>query len=232
MTSDINADVGTEFSIQQSAKIAGFALLFMFIAGIFGISPNSEIAFEKIINSPETLKINIAGDIMMLVFDVVAALGLYFFLKPVNKSISLLASWFRLTHVAIYGAAIINLLLVLSLLSGSANLTALGTEELHAQIMFLLNSHEGGFRIGLVFFAFHFFLIGYLIFKSTYVPNILGIFWMIVSIVYFINSFAGMLMPNFQAFENINPYVVYIPAIIAELSFCLWLLFKGSRLDM
>jgi hypothetical protein len=220
----------TDISQRQAAKIAGFGLLFMFISGIFASASEATVVFDAVHDSIGTLRKNIAGDIMMLVFDVVAAMGLYVFLRPINNSISILAAWFRLLHVAIYGISILYLLFALDLLNGIDVLPELVTDQLHTQLMPFLKGHEYGFRIGLVFFGFHFLVLGYLVNKSDYIPKILGILLVVVAIGYFTNSFASFLMPNYGEYQTIIQRIAFIPAIIAELSLCLWLLFKGGKM--
>ncbi len=219
----------TDITQRQAAKIAGFGLLFMFISGIFASASEATAVFDAILDSTGTLRKNIVGDLMMLVFDVITALGLYVFLRPVNKSISLLAAWFRLLHVAVYGVSILYLLFVLDLVNGPGGLAELSTDELQTQVMSFLKGHEYGFRIGLVFFGFHFLLLGYLVIKSDYIPKILGILLTIVGIGYLTNSFTSFLMPNYGDYQTIIQQLVFLPAIIAELSLCLWLLFKGGK---
>ena len=218
-----------DLSQRQAALIAGFGLLFMFISGYFGTSPNYESILEDVFDTQAKLRSNIIGDIMMLVFDVVAALGLYAYLKPVNKSISLLAAWFRLMHVAIYGAVIFTLVLVLDLVNGIESLSAIETEQLNDQMLILLKGHEYGFRIGLVFFGFHFLLLGYLIFESAFTPRIIGALLVIAAFGYLANSFASILMNDYEKHKTLIQGASFIPAIIAELSFCLWLIAKGGK---
>jgi len=220
-----------DFSLSQAAKIAGFGLLFMFIFGLIASDPQITASFDDLKASTRQIRLNIVGDVMLLVSDVVAALGLYVFLKPVNRSLSLLTAWFRLMHVAIYGASLLALLLIVYLLSGAESLAEYSIDDLKAQVNMLIHSYESGFRIGLTFFGFHILLLGYLIIKSKYIPNILGILLLIVSVGYLINSLAGFLIPNYGDFATTIQIVVYVPAIIAELSLCLWLLFKGSKVS-
>ena len=79
-----------------------------------------------------------------------------FTLKPVNKSLSLLAAWFRLLYTAVFGFALLNLVTVLRLLSDADYLTVFGTDQLHAQVMLSLNAFSDGWAIGYVcFFSLH-----------------------------------------------------------------------------
>ena len=110
------------------------------------------------------------------------------------------------------------------LLSGADYLTVFETDQLHALVLLFLNAHSYGYLIGLVFFGLHCFVLGYLVFKSGYFPGILGVLLIFASLGYLIDSFANFLLPNYDATISL---VVLAPAFIAELSLCLWLLFKG-----
>jgi hypothetical protein len=221
---------GYNFSIRTAAKIAGFGLLFMFLSGFFASVADTSKLYETSISSLSKLRVNIVGDLMMLVFDVVAAVGFFYLLAPVNTIFSMLAAWFRLMHVAVYGAAILNLLWVAYLLSGGEGSTPFGTEPSEEQIMFFLKGHEFGFKMGLVFFGFHFLVLGYLVYKSGYIPKILGIFLIILGVGYLVNSLSSFLMPNYDDYQTIMQQIIFIPAIIGELSLCLWLLFRGNTI--
>jgi len=218
-----------DISRRQAALIAGYGILFMLVSALFATGADNNDALATIFASPEKVRLNIVGDVLMLVFDVLVALGLYIFLKPVNKSISLLAAWFRLTHVAIYGASIIALLFALDVINGAEINSQIGSQQLKDQIMFLLKGHEYGFRVGLVFFGFHFLILGYLILKSAYVPSIIGILLIIISIAYFSNSFSSILLPNYEDFKSVIQIILLLPAIIIQLIFCIWLLFAGGK---
>jgi Domain of unknown function (DUF4386) len=57
----------------------------------------------------------IACFMVLVILDVVVAWALYILLKPVNKSLAMLAAWFRLVFAAILGVALHDLLSVLQL---------------------------------------------------------------------------------------------------------------------
>jgi hypothetical protein len=83
--------------------------------------------------------------------------------------------------------------------------------------------YGAGYDLSLVFFGFHCLLIGYLIFRSTFLPRILGAL-MATGLCYLTNSFASFLAPAFA--DASWPYVV-LPAAVVELSLTLWLLVMG-----
>jgi hypothetical protein len=110
--------------------------------------------------------------------------------------------------------------------------TAIIVVNLLNQILLLfLNIQSQGYAIGLVFFGFYCILIGYMIFRTSAIPKIIGVLYAVAGICYLINSFTMFLSKGFA-----NPLFIYlaIPIFIGELSLCLWLLIKGidtSKLD-
>jgi hypothetical protein len=82
-----------------------------------------------------------------------------------------------------------------------------------------------GFGIGLIFFGFACLLYGYLILRSGYFPKVLGVLMAIAGLSYLVNNFLLLLAPKFA---NI---IFLLPAFIAELSLCLWLIVKGVNMS-
>jgi hypothetical protein len=224
-----------DISLRKAARVAGFAFLISIIVGFvaferFDVPGDAATTADNIMASEMLFRIKIASTLIVLTLDVVVAWALYVLLTPVNKSLSLLMAWFRMMYATIYGIAQLNLFFVLQLLSGADYLTVFETDQLHALVLLFLNPHNPGFLIGLVFFGFHVFALGYLVFKSGYIPRILGVLLIFVSLGYLVNSFAYFLLPNYSNYEAIFYIVTFLPAFIAELSLSLWLLLKGAKI--
>ena len=227
-----------DISLRKAARVAGLAYLIIFILGGFTnfiardnliVAGDAATTASNIMASESLFRMGIAGGVIVLAADAVVAWALYIFLKPVNKSLSLLAAWFRLLFVAISGIALLNLFFVLLLLSGADYLTVLETGPLQAQVMLFIGAHDFAINISYVFFGLNIFFLGYLIFKSDYVPKILGALLMIASVGYQIDSFASVLSSDYADNETNFLLFVAVPAIIAEFSLTLWLLIKGEK---
>lgn len=175
-------------------------------------------------------RLGILGFIIMVIFDVVVAWALYVLLKPVNRSLSLLAAWFRLVNATIFGIALYNLFSVLQLLGDANYLAVFEISQLQTQVMLFLSAFNYTWLIGLIFFGFHLFVLGYLILRSGCIPGILGVLLMIASLGYLIDSFANFLLPDYADYETIFMLIVVVPGVIGELSLTLWLLLKGAKL--
>jgi len=228
-----------DISLPKTARVAGFLYLMIIISGIFAeffvrssliVAGDATATANNIMASEGLFRLGIAGDLFMILCDVALALLFYVLLKPVNKSLSLLAAFFRLTQAAVLGVNLLNLLFVLQLLSGADYLAVFGADQLHALVLLFLDAHGIGYSIGLVFFGIQCGVLGYLIYKSDYIPRILGILLIMASAGYLTDSFAKFLLSEYRNYETLFALVVFLPAFIAELSLCLWLIIKGAKI--
>ncbi len=225
-----------DISQQRAARIAGAGYLVIIAAGVVAefviraslIVPGDAAAtVGSIAASHGLFRLSIAADLVMLTADVVVALALYTVLRPVNRSLALLAAFFRLAHAAVYGANLLTLATVLMLVSGAPWLAALGARELGALVQLFLSAHGYGYDIGLVFFGVHCLVLGWLLLRSGYVPAVLGPLMGLAGLGYLADSFASFLVAGYDA----TPVFLAVPIGIAELSLCLWLLTKGVTVE-
>lgn len=231
MNSDNNTKRFADISLSKAALIAGLGLLIMAlispIAYFYGlvnilVTGDATATANNIIASKGLFPIIICSFLIIAILDLVVAWGLYVLFKPVNKSISLLASWFRLIYAGILGVALLNLFIVSQLLSGASYLAAFDNNQLNTLALLFFNAFTYVWDIGLVFFGFHLLVLGYLVFKSSYFPKFLGILVSIASSGYIIDSFGKFLSPNYSI--SISQY-----AFVGEALLIFWLLWKGIK---
>lgn len=223
------------------SRVAGVGLLLMAILAMFSNFSVLEglIVFDdpaatatNIMTNEMLFRTGFISFVIVLILDVLLAWALYVLLKPVNKNLAMLAAWFRLVYTAIFGVALHNFLGVLQLLSGTEYLAAFTPEQIHAQVLSLIDAFNNGWLIGLVFFGFHLFVVGYLIIRSGgYMPRLIGILLVIASAGYVIDSFAHFLLTNYSDYKTIFLLIVAIPGVIGELSLAFWLLVKGVKVQ-
>ncbi len=126
--------------------------------------------------------------------------------------------------MAIANANVLNHFVPLLLLSGASYLAAFTPEQLQALAGMFLRLRTIGLDIALVFFGFHCVILGYLLFRSTFFPRILGLLMAIGGVGYIANIFASVL--PFDVAARLFPYVM-LPAGVAELGLSLWLVVVG-----
>ena len=226
-----SANYGEGLTLRQAALIAGFAYLLMPVTfAEFYINPklmipgNIEQTAQNIVAHGRLFAAAILCYLITLVLDVVIAWALYILLVPVNRSVSLLTAWFRLVYTVIALVSLLNLTNVYRLLHTPDYLTAFGTGPLHAQVLLLLNSYRYDWSISLIIFGIHLGLLGYLIYRSGYIPRIIGILLVVDGLGWVITPLKPYLYPNAHL-------GFFSPFSFAELILPLWLLIRGWKIQ-
>ncbi len=224
-------------SIQKTARFAGVLYLIITVAAIFAhfyvpsniIVPGDAAATaNNIVNSETLLRVGgVGSEMVILLSEIVLSVLLYFIFKPVSKMLSSLAAVSRLIMTTIHGINLINYFFAILLLSGAGYLAVFDAEQLPALAMVFLDAHSYGFTIGIAFLTLHVFLLGYLIYRSGFVPRIFGILFLAAGVGYLIDSFALLLSSTYKT----TPVYLAVPIAVAEIAFPLWLLIKGVNVE-
>lgn len=224
-------------SIQKTARITGILFLIMIIVGPFSmmyvpsqliIPGDAATTANNIMASGSLFRMGIIGHLVILFADLGVALLLYILLKPVNRTIALIAAAFRMIMVAMRGINLLNYFIALQLLNGNDYLAVFDTGQLQALVMTFLNAFDYGVNLDMVFFSFHLLFIGYLICQSGYFPKILGILLIIAFFGYLISSMTNLFYPEYK---TVVTQIVTIPNAASELLLMLWLLIKGVNVE-
>jgi hypothetical protein len=163
------------------------------------------------------------GDVISCVAFIIYTLLLYDLFRPVSRRLSLLAAVSNLIGEAIQLSVGVFLLAPLIVLKGTHSESAVNVAQSQAQALMFLNLYGDGYIISMVVFGIWNILTGYLIFRSTFLPRILGVLLAISGLYYQVNNFAEFLSPAIAA--RVEPYVFVIG--IAELLLASWLVVMG-----
>jgi hypothetical protein len=163
------------------------------------------------------------NDIIAQTIGLLLVLALYKLLKPVNKNHALLMVIFALVGIPIVMLNLLNQFAALLLLSGADYLTVFAADQLQALVMLFLNLDEHGFFIAHIFWGLWLFPMGYLVFKSGYIPRILGVLLIIAGFGYLIDFATFFFIPDFDAIKMFTFW--------GEVLFPLWLLIKGVNVE-
>ena len=216
------------------ARMAGFLYLIIIVLGISSevfirrnlVEPGDlATTADNILNSTGLFRAGFIADSIMLLSDVAIAVLFYILLKPVNNYLALTAMVFRLTQATILGSNLLNYYTALLILGGVGYAGAFEQNQLQALASLFLEIHSYGYDLGLLFFAISNLFLGYLIIRANYFPSLFGYALLAAAVVYLLGSYTRFLSPDW--FAVIQP--AYIIPLIAELSFCLWLMIKGIQ---
>jgi hypothetical protein len=147
-------------SFQKNAKIAG--VLYLLIAVLAGFvhfyvpdklfeSGDAGTTASNIMASQGLFRMSIGVELVILLSEIVLTVLLYGLLKPVNKTLSLVAAVSRLAMTTIHGFNLLNHFMVLLLLGGAGYLTVFQPDQLQALVRFFLDAYSYGFAIGIIF---------------------------------------------------------------------------------
>jgi hypothetical protein len=149
---------------------------------------------------------------------------LYELLKPVSRTLSLLAALFGLAGASIMAMNMMSHMAPLYWLGDAEYLNALESSERETIARVSLRVQGLGYNIAGLFFAVHLLLLGWLVANATFLPRVLGILLVIAAAAYFFNIFSIFLAPAFAL--QLYPYIL-LPGFVGEASFTLWLTAMG-----
>ena len=219
----------TEASPRLKARIAGIFYLICgmaysfaqgFVSGSLVVDGDAAATAHNILTHEPLYRLGFAAELISAVCYITVTLLLYDMFRPVNRSVSLLAAFFSLTGCTIQALSTLFHLAPLVILGGGQYLSAFKVEQLQALALMFLNLRAQTSSVYMVFFGWYCLLIGYLIFRSTFLPRILGVFMAIAGLSYQI--FLSPPLANY-----LFPYVVKPAGALGELSLILWLLVMG-----
>ncbi len=195
-----------------------YGLPHLFVPGDAATTANNIMASESL------FRLSIVIALLGAIINVFVVLALYRLLKPVNKDMATLMVVFLLLSVPVAMLNELNHIAVLILLSGANYLTPFTTIQLQALVLLFHDLHNYGLSIAQPFWGLWLLPMGYLVFKSGFLPRILGILLIIGCFGWLAESAAAFLLPN---------YGLRIGMItgLGEVLFPLWLLIKGVNVE-
>jgi hypothetical protein len=170
-----------------------------------------------------------AGELTIVLVEVVLAAILYALLRPVSRSMSLAASLARVAEAVVMAAGcVLTSILSLVAVSGGGYLEAFDPEQRDALALFFQEGNDYVVLVWGLFFALSLVLTGWLVHRSGFLPRFAGILLGLAGLGYLVQSFGTILAP---ALTDTWAMVVLVLAIPGELVFAVWLLAKGVDED-
>jgi hypothetical protein len=216
---------------RPKARITGVVYLLYFLTAILAevfmkgivVSGDAAATANNIQAHEPLFRLGLGTGLIATAWYIALTALLYELFKPVNRSVSLVAAFFSLVGCAIQAFGAVFQLAPLVISGSSADLSAFKPEESQALALILFKLDSQAQTITLVFFGLYCLLIGFLIFKSTFLPRILGVLMALAGL-----GWLTFLAPPLA--NALSPYVLVL-GFLAELSLMLWLLVKGVNVQ-
>jgi hypothetical protein len=196
----------------------------VFILGRLVVSGNAAATAANILGHERLFWLGFASSLIGVAFHIAWALLMYELLKPVNTSLSSLAAFVILVGCAIQAITSLFYLAPLLILQSGSSLSAFTPEQLQALALMFVKLNNYANDIYLVFFGLWCILTGYLIFRSTFLPRILGVLLAISGL-----GWVTYLYPPL-AYHLFIPYIAAASAL-GEVPLEFWLIVMGVNVQ-
>jgi len=227
---NVNDDSARAASVQTYARIAGVLFLLSIVAGAFGelyvpsriIVSSDAAATAKNINALGWLfRLGFAVYLVEAVCDIALTLIFYVLLRPVRRDLALLAAFFGLVSTALFGVAELFYFAASLILGGANYLKTFSPDQLNTLALLSLKLYGYGGGIFMVFYGVAAVLRGYLIYRSGYLPRVLGMLLVLAGLGFVAKNFALVLAPAYASDG------LLLPMFLAGVSLTVWLLVRG-----
>jgi Domain of unknown function (DUF4386) len=221
-------------STKKTARIAGMLYLVNGLTGFFGIvyvpsrlivSGNAAATAQNILASERLFRLGIASELICAVEFIFLLWVLYRLLGGVDRTHASLMLILGLAFVPLMCLNVLNEIAALTLLRGGDFLSALGQPQREAMAMLFLDMHRYGYVIGWIFGPWLFFF-GLLVFKSGFLPRVLGALLIAACFGYLADSLTPLLLPDYAILVG---RIASIPLTLGEPAIILWFLIRGAK---
>lgn len=221
-------------STRKAARIAGLLYFVNGVTGFFGIvyvpgklivSGNAAATANRVLASEGLFRLGITSEVICAVEFLFLLWVFYRLFAGVSKTHASLMVIFGLAFVPIMCVNVLNEIAALTLLRGADFLSAIGPPQRESLAMLFLELHRYGYIVGWIFGPWLFFL-GVLVFKSGFLPRILGVLLIAACFGYLAESLTPLLLPNYA---HVADLLASIPLALAEPAMILWLLILGAK---
>ena len=225
------------FTTKKTARLAGLLYFIWVITGIYGIFfistkiivPGNAVATARNILSNEFLfRTGIINDIISNTIWVFLVLILYRLFKQVNeRQAKLMVALVIVQIPAVFFMESLNIT-SLMLFKGEILKTFELIQRQDLAMLFLKINDYGMFVLE-TFWGLWLLPFGLLVYKSGFIPRILGVFLILNGIAYISHSFTILLFPDYRTLVGEFSIPFWI---LGEISITLWLLIKGVKNNM
>src|SRR5438067_1472904 len=192
------------------------------IPGSLVVSTNAASTAANILTNESLFRFSLALSVLAVAFNVARTAVSYVLFRPVGRTVVLLTAFFGLTAVALQAASILFELPILSVLKNGKDFGAFNADQLQSLALLLLKWNGQAGNVYLTFFGFCCMLTGYVVYKSTFLPRILGVLLALAGVGY--STYLWPPLANY-----LYPYNLALG--VGELLLGLWLLVFGVNVE-
>jgi hypothetical protein len=221
---------------KNTARLAGLIYLIVVITGIFSLAyvPSKLIVwsdaaktFQQISESQTLFRMSLVSSIICYIAFLLLPFVLYRLLHSVNEIAAKLMVILAVVSVPISMLNLQNKYSVLTLINDTNYLKIFGESQISSKTMLLLENYDRGILIVSIFWGLWLFPFGFLVYKSGFLPRVLGILLMLGCCGYLVNFVGNTMSENYSG--SLISNIASKPQALGEIGTCLWLLIRGMN---
>ena len=217
-------------NVQRYARIAGILFLISLVCGGFGeayvpskliVAGDAAATVANIKNFDFMYRLGFAAFLIESLCDIALVGILYVLLKPVNKTLSLLAAFVGLVGTALFAFAELFYIAPLLITGGADYLKTFTPDQLNSLVLLSMKFYGYAGMITTAYYGLSWIFRSYLIWESGYLPKFLGALMAIGGIGFVVKNFLLILAPAYAS------DVFLMLMFPGGLAMTIWLLVKG-----
>jgi hypothetical protein len=219
---------------KNPGRIAGLLYVVASLIGVFGlvyvpskliVHGNAVETARNLVASGTLFRFGIAAHLVGEALFVFVALALYDLFRSVNHRNAVCMLTLILIAIPIAFINELNAIAAIILVQGADFLSLFNQPQRDALAMLFLNLHGYGFDVAGIFWGLWLFLLGLLVYRSGFLPRILGVALMVNCFAFLISSLTSLVLPHYEPVVHgwMRPFH------FGEQVFMLWLLIMGGK---
>ncbi len=226
----MSADFDDGLSQDRIARFAGGVFLAFILTSVLastlgdiGLS-DADSLYQTMTTNTAMFRLGLVSALLSAFLFLLAAWGLYVLLRPVNRHLALLFLLLNAVGVAVQCASMLPLISAMLQGDAASHLQAYSADQLTGLAYLSIGVYKTAFVTAQLFYSAWLFPLGYLVYKSVFLPKFLGVLLILDGIANLFWFFRALLLPDYPAALN---YPGWIISFIAEVGLALWLVIKG-----
>ncbi len=221
-------------TLSRNARIAGLLYLtlltaplrLMYIPSKIIVSHDAAATANNITAHQTLFRLGMLSDLFTATMGIFLTLALYRLFKDVDRGLArAMVILGGIVVVPIYFLNTLNDAAALLLVRGADWLAVFDKPQREALAMLFLRLHNHGVTVNEVFWGLWLFPFGLLVYKSRFLPRILGVWLLLNGCVYVAHSVTAIMWPQYAA----RLWNTLLPLSMGELAIMLWLVIMGAR---
>ena len=217
-------------AVSRYARIAGVLMLLSIVFGFLGemylpgkiiVSRDAAATAANIVGNPTLFRLTFAAYLVEGLCDIALCVVFYILLRPVDRRLALMSAFFGIASMIVFAVAQASFFSASVVFRDGGGMESFTTEQRNALAYLAIRISGTIAWLFLCLYGIASMIRGWLIARSTYIPRILGWFFILGGVGFCLRSLTHLLAPQYS-----SQYFL-LPMALAGIPTMLWLLFRG-----